>query len=204
MKKGAKALHILVPCFQKEVDEETGDDNSVLQYFKAMPVFRVEDTEGEQLDYESLELPDLPLLERAEELGISVKAVPGDCRFHGYYSSKRKEIGLVTPEEAVFFHELAHAGHDNVKGSMKPGQEPFQKIVAELSAQALCRLVENALNISVMTEFSHTSSRNAGWITIYPTCLYTDSNTYPYTDSLKRYFTTSYSQTYQSHPPKKK
>jgi len=141
VKKGAKAIHILIPCFKKKVDEETGDDNCVLRYFKAMPVFRVEDTEGEKLDYELLELPDLPLLERAEELGISVKAVPGDYRYHGYYSSNRKEIGLATPEEAVFFHELAHAGHDNVKGGMKPGQEPFQEIVAELSAQALCRLV---------------------------------------------------------------
>ena len=141
VKKGAKAIHILIPCFKKKVDEESGDENNVLQYFKSMPVFRVEDTEGEKLDYELLELPDLPLLERAEELGISVKAVPGYYRYHGYYSSARKEIGLATPEEAVFFHELAHAGHDNVKGSMKPGQEPFQEIVAELSAQALCRLV---------------------------------------------------------------
>ncbi|MBT4483582.1 MAG: antirestriction protein [Candidatus Latescibacteria bacterium] len=141
VKKGAKAIHIMIPCFKKKVDEESGDENNVLRYFKSMPVFRVEDTEGEKLDYESLELPDLPLLERAEEWGISVKAVPGDCRFYGYYSPKRKEIGLATSEEAVFFHELAHAGHENVKGGMKSGQDPFQEIVAELSAQALCRLV---------------------------------------------------------------
>ncbi len=141
VKKGSKAIHILIPCFKKKVDEKTGDENNVLRFFKSMPVFRVEDTEGEKLDYELLELPDFPLLKRAEELCISVKAVPGDYRFHGYYSSTRNEICLATPEEAVFFHELAHAGHDKVKGSMKPGQDPFQEIVAELSAQALCRLV---------------------------------------------------------------
>lgn len=141
VKKRARAIYIVVPCFKKKVDEETGDENNILQYFKCMPVFRVEDTEGEQLEYELLELPDLPLLERAEEWGVSVKAVPGDYRFHGYYTSSKKEICLASPEEAVFFHELAHAGHDKVKGSMKPGQYPLQEIVAELSAQALCRLV---------------------------------------------------------------
>jgi len=141
VKKGAKAIHILIPCFKKEVDEETEDEKNVLRFFKSMPVFRIEDTKGEKINYESWELPDLPLLERAEEWGISVKAVPGNCRFNGYYSSVRKEIGLATPEEAVFFHELAHAGHNKVKGGIKLCQDPFQEIVAELSAQALCRLV---------------------------------------------------------------
>ena len=41
----------------------------------------------------------------------------------------------------VFFHELSHAAHEKVKGSLKMGQDHFQEIVAELSAQALCTLV---------------------------------------------------------------
>ena len=62
-------------------------------------------------------------------------------RYRGYYSPKRQEIALATPEEKTFFHELAHAGHDRIKDCLKEGQDPFQEIVAELSAQALCRLV---------------------------------------------------------------
>ena len=73
------------------------------------PVFRVEDTDGEALDYKKLELPDFPLIEMAEEWGRSVKAIPGNYRYYGYYISGRKEIALATTEESVFFHEFAHA-----------------------------------------------------------------------------------------------
>jgi len=140
VKKGGKAIYILVPCFRKEANEETGEESIVLRGFKPSPVFMVEDTEGEKLDYELLEVPNLSLMERAKEWGINVKAVPGNYGYYGYYSPGRKEIALASPEEAVFFHELAHLGHDRLKGGLKGGQDPFQEIVAELSAQALCRL----------------------------------------------------------------
>jgi len=41
------------------------------------PVFRVEDTDGQPLEYERIELPELPLMEKATEWRISVKAVLG-------------------------------------------------------------------------------------------------------------------------------
>jgi len=141
VRKGAKAIYILVPCIKKEVNEDSGEEQEFLRYFKPSPVFMYEDTEGEPLDYEQIELPDLPLIERAEEWGISVKAVPGNYIYRGYYSPSRMEIALATPEEKTFFHELAHAGHEKVNGTLKNGQDPLQEIVAELSAQALCRLV---------------------------------------------------------------
>ena len=141
VKKGAKAIYIFIPCIKKEVDEETGEEKEFLKYFKSSPVYRYEDTDGEKLDYEQPEVPDLPLLDRAKEWSISVKAVPGNYRFRGYYSPQRQEIALATPEEKTFFHELAHAGHERVNGALKDGQDPFQEIVAELSAQALCHLV---------------------------------------------------------------
>jgi len=141
VKKGARAIYILVPCMKKEIDEASGEEKETLRYFKTSPVFMYEDTEGEPLDYEQIDLPDLPLIRKAEEWGISVKAIPGNYRYRGYYSSNRNEIALATPEEKVFFHELAHAGHERLKGKLSAGQDPLQEIVAELSAQALCRLV---------------------------------------------------------------
>ena len=155
VKKGTKAIHILVPCFKKEVDEETGEEKEVLKFFKPSPVFKYEDTEGEKLSYEQMEIPDLPLLDRAKEWGISVKAVPGNYRYLGYYASKRKEIALASPEEATFFHELAHVGHEKVKGKLKSGQDPFKEIVAELSAQALCRLVGKRVADSIGNSYKY-------------------------------------------------
>jgi hypothetical protein len=104
VKKGAKAIYILVPCMRVEIDEATGEERDVLHYFKPSPVFMFEDTEGEPLDYEQISLPTLPLIRKAEDWGISVKAIPGNYRYRGYYSPNRNEIALATPEEKVFFH----------------------------------------------------------------------------------------------------
>lgn len=135
--KGAKAVFIMVPFIKKREDT----DDKRLTGFGLKPVFRVEDTDGEPLDYQQIELPPLPLIEKAEAWGISVKAVPGNYQYYGYFSPDRLEIGLATPAESTFFHELAHAAHAKVAGKLKGGQDPFQEIIAELSAQALCRIV---------------------------------------------------------------
>jgi len=140
VKKGSKAFHILVPFIKKHKDEQDVDKEFLIG-FGCRPIFRKEDTDGKELAYETIELPDLPLVERAEEWGISVRAIPGNYRYRGYYSMERKEIALATPEEKVFFHELSHAGHEKVKGSLTRGQDALQEIVAELSAAALCKLV---------------------------------------------------------------
>nr|MBI9047359.1 hypothetical protein [Anaerolineaceae bacterium] len=155
VKKGSKAFHILVPYFKKRTDESSGEESQFLSGFGCKPVFRVEDTDGEALDYEKLEVPTLPLIERAEKWGISVKAVPGNYSYYGFYSPGRQEIGLATKEEGVFFHELAHAGHEKVKGGLKAGQDPFREIVAELSAQALCKMVGKQANDTLGNSFRY-------------------------------------------------
>lgn len=138
--KGAKAIHILAPWIKTEEDNE-GNEAQILKGFMAVPVFRVEDTEGDPLDYEQIEVPDLPLLNKAIEWGISVKAIPGNYRILGYYRPKTEEIALASKDEIVFFHELAHAAHARVNGSLQPGQNWKQEIVAELSATVLCEMV---------------------------------------------------------------
>jgi hypothetical protein len=141
VKKGAHSFDILVPRFSKKKDEETNEEVLVLSGFICGNVFRYEDTDGEPLEYERLELPKLPLLEVAERWVISVTAVPGSYQYYGYYAPDTKTIALATPEEKTFFHELSHAAHQQVLGKLKRGQDPLQEIVAELSAQALCRIV---------------------------------------------------------------
>ncbi|RJR18192.1 MAG: antirestriction protein [Nitrospiraceae bacterium] len=140
VKKGSKAIHILAPWMKKENDEE-GNETETLRGFMAVPVFRVEDTEGDPLDYEQIAVSDLPLISKASEWGISVKAIPGDYRVYGYYSPKREEIAIASKDEVVFFHELAHAAHARIKGGLKSGQHWAQEIVAELSAVTLCKLI---------------------------------------------------------------
>ena len=166
VKKGSKAIYILVPRIISLIDRKENDnrdenthentnneqtDNGessdsqerfTLKGFLAQPVFRVEDTEGKPLDYESeISIPELPLINVARQWGISVSSVSGSARFYGAYFSKRNKIELATPEEIVFFHELSHAAHERVVENLRPGQHWDQEIVAELSAQTLCHVV---------------------------------------------------------------
>jgi hypothetical protein len=136
VRKGAKAIYILVPRFVKAENEE-GETEKILAGFLARPVFRVEDTEGYPLSYQQeIEVSKLPLIEKAQDWGISVKAVPGNYHYYGYFSKGRMEIGLATRDEVVFFHELAHAAHSKIKGNRKT-PEWQDEVVAELAAAAL-------------------------------------------------------------------
>ena len=139
VKKGSKSIHILVPRIMKSENEE-GDEKVKLSGFMARPVFRMEDTDGDPLEYEQIELPNLPLMEKAKEWGISVKAIPGNYSYYGYFSHQRKEIALASKEETVFFHELAHAAHERLEGTNKR-QLWKKEIVAELSAAVMCQIV---------------------------------------------------------------
>ena len=136
VKKGEKATQILVPWIKKEEEE----DKSFLAGFITASVFAVEQTDGEPLDYQKLELPELPLMDRAKELGVNVAAIPGNYDHYGYYSQSKKVIALASPEEAVFFHEICHLADDKITG-IKNGQDPIQEITAELGALVLCQIV---------------------------------------------------------------
>ena len=144
VKRGSKALYILVP-FIKKVEKDS-DDKEILYGFGCKPVFKVENTGGEPLEYQNIELADFPLIERAKSWDISIKAIPGNYTYYGYYSCTRREIDLATKEECVFFHELAHAAHEKVRGKLKTGQDPYQEIVAELTSHCLCHLVGKSDN----------------------------------------------------------
>jgi hypothetical protein len=97
------------------------EEETTLKGFMACPVFRAEDTEGEPLDYEKIELLELPLFERAKEWGLSIRAISVDYRYYGYFAPDKQEIALAAPEEKTFFHELAYAGYERIKGGLKHG-----------------------------------------------------------------------------------
>jgi len=156
VRKGSKAFPILAPSFKKVEDEEKGEDKMILRGFVPVLVFRMEDTDGEPLDYQQIELPELPFLDVAESWGIKVKAIPGHFRYLGYYSPRENEIALATSEEKVFFHELAHAADYRVrKLEPKVGQNVDREIVAELSACTLAYMVGKKLPDTLGNHFKY-------------------------------------------------
>ena len=158
VKKGARSFTILAPRMIKKVvggngngqhEEPEGASGQggkeetvmVLVGFLGVAVFRFEDTEGEPPVYETIKLPELPLMEVAQSWGVSVKGIPWDRLYYGFFDQAHGEICLASDEETVFFHELSHVAHQRVLGErLKAGQDWQQEIVAELSAATLCRV----------------------------------------------------------------
>jgi len=141
VKKGSKAFCILGPKARtiKEADENGQEvEKNIIIGFFAIPVFRAEDTDGEPLPYEPAKPP--PLVDVAEQFGLSVSYQTFASRYYGYYQGGAKRIVLASHESKVFFHELAHAAHERIEGDLKGGQVPSQEIIAELTAATLAQM----------------------------------------------------------------
>ena len=145
VKKGTQAIWILAPCMRtlKEKDKDTGDEKkrNILYGFKAIPVYRIEDTEGEPLagnEHYDNWVSKLPLVDVAESWGINV----GTYNFTdksplGYFSVGRrgKAIMLGTENLSTFAHELCHAADEKLH-TLKD-KTPMLEIVAELGGAVL-------------------------------------------------------------------
>ena len=154
VKKGSKAFCILGP--NSRIIKETNDngkeiEKTIVTGFHAIPVFRSEDTDGEPLPYEPASPP--PLVDVAEQFGLSVSYQTFASKYYGYYQGESKRIVLASHSAQVFFHELAHAAHERVEGDLKGGQIPSQEIIAELTAATLGRLYCPDANLGFSYEY---------------------------------------------------
>ena len=143
--KGARAFYILGPIIVKKMvkvkDEQTGEETGEEQEgefligFKAIPVFRYEETDGEPLpEYKPRDLP--PLVDVAQKWNIKIayEIVP---REYGSFSPSLSLIQLGTESWDTFFHELVHAAEQRL-GQLNNHQE--NETVAQLAAATLCRM----------------------------------------------------------------
>jgi hypothetical protein len=146
VRKGSKAFHILGPVFvKKRLDTpDPGDDEEVdvLVGFRAIPVFRLEDTEGAELPAYTPRNPP-PLLDVAERFGMKVNYLRLSAGVYGLTDYERQIITLATEDWTVFWHELAHAIHRSYEPKTGHGQEPEAEAVAQLVAATLARLYGN-------------------------------------------------------------
>ena len=140
VKAGEKASYILGPVTKKITDKDTGDQRTIVVGFKTIPVFAIEQTEGDPLPEQSAHAPAelQPLYNVALKLGVEVQYQPTGAP-DGWYDGKRIVLG--THDWGVFFHELAHKAHDEVEkaagGKLKGGQDVDQEVIAEFTAVVL-------------------------------------------------------------------
>jgi len=142
VQKGKRAFYILAPLMVKDRKggvDKNGKPKMIVIGFKAVPVFRAADTEGDPLNYPKHELPAHPLTEVAEAWGIDIQTAGFTGHAYGWTDGDNA-ITLCTPAERTFFHELGHCA-DARTYKLKGGQDAVQEIVAELTAATLARLV---------------------------------------------------------------
>lgn len=160
VKKGAKAFYVFAPNTKSFTETDTDgneEKKSFVTGFRLMAVFAVQDTEGEPLPLPTIELKNLPFIERAREWNIEVSALGFmdlQRRLCGTPAlgvritkisgagEEKEEIVLATPETSVFFHELAHAAQARLHGRRinRDQQLELHEVVAEFSAAVLSEM----------------------------------------------------------------
>jgi hypothetical protein len=145
--KGAKAVWILGPIRKKVKkrvlveDGETESEIEVLVGFKAIPVFRFEDTNGHDLPvYRPRDPP--PLLDIADRFGMKVQYARLAPGMYGATDHTNKTIILANEDWDTFFHELGHAIHRTFEPKGGHGQEPEAETIAQLVAATLARIYD--------------------------------------------------------------
>ncbi len=140
--KNAKAFPIFSPITykaKKKKDDGTEEEQVIVRGFRAVPVFRIEDTIGVDLktsDYTPPKLP--PLYKAAENLGIRVYWRPMSRAAYGYYSPGDNSITLSSTDYVVWFHELTHAVRETLAdANADPDRE---EIIAETTASVLMEM----------------------------------------------------------------
>ena len=140
--QGAKSFKIIAPLISKIKNEDTGEEITKINGFKAVSVFAVEDTDGmpiEQLPYKPIKLP--PLIDLAPSLGVSeIRWNKNNDMILGCYNSTTHTIELASEDPIVFLHELGHHLH-NLQEDIT--QVPLEKaeIIAELTGAVLCSML---------------------------------------------------------------
>ena len=140
VKKGSKAIHILAPRYVQEKDKKTGEKKKIMAGFLGIPVFRVEDTEGDPLpEYVPKTEPNPDLLKLVEKRGINIEWRNSDHGEGGYVDVEGTKMVLCSEDFGVLAHELIHL-YDGDTVKQKGGQDPIQETVAELGACVLAQI----------------------------------------------------------------
>lgn len=148
VKKGAKASYILAPVFVQKKDADGEKTGEGFRFYKAIPVFAIEDTEGEPLPpreeavMRTIAAPSLYTVCAAWNIPVTV--TPARDGASGSYS--RRGIVLHTEDPSTFSHEVAHAAHDRLlqlrgvdmfRDMTDERANGFLEAVAELASSAL-------------------------------------------------------------------
>ncbi|MDT2525148.1 ArdC-like ssDNA-binding domain-containing protein [Enterococcus raffinosus] len=161
LNKGAKGIKILVPCFYKEKDKETGKEEEVLKYFKYANVYDITQTNMKPEDYPKL-YPNKPqifnydfslddmwdnLMKLSTDLKVKSVSIDNSDLLNGARGAYYPVSGIIllnngntqSQNISTLIHELAHSHLHNLnkKGFMA------ETNVKETQAEMVAYIVSN-------------------------------------------------------------
>jgi hypothetical protein len=145
VKKGEKAFYILGPVTKKVTNKDTGEEKVIIVGFKGVPVFGLQQTEGQPLpagdqDIEKW-IESLPLLAVAQSWDLGVGTFDGEgVGILGQYRSG-EGIQLGVKNLSTWAHELVHAADDRNGCLKEKGQHWCSETVAELGGAVLLEIL---------------------------------------------------------------
>jgi len=153
VKKGEKALYILAPlaCKGKRKDSQGVEkEYQFIRGFRGVPVFGYEQTEGDELTFESQDnehLSTLPLLNVAKEWGIKVGSYNGQGKSAaGWFEPTSLSIMLGVKNISTWLHELVHAAEFRF-GTLNNAEYKADKASAEIVAEFGATILAHALGL---------------------------------------------------------
>ena len=177
VRKGSSAIWILAPCVKKIKEKDNASEEKerqVIYGFRSVPVFAVEDTEGDPLPdkddkYDSW-AAQLPLMDVAESWGINVGTFShggGDpLGYYRYASNGNQAVMLGVENVATWAHELVHAADHRIT-NLK-GEKWHKEIVAELGGAILLECLGMSYDADLGGAFTYIEqyARDAGMDTV--------------------------------------
>jgi len=143
--KGSQAIWILAPCTKRLLEKDDNGQESertIVFGFRAIPVFAVEDTRGEDLELDTSHsdwISRLPLIDVAETWGINVDAYSGRTNaplgLYRYAEGTHGSILLGVENLSTWAHEMVHAADHRLTNLA--GRRFHKEIVAELGGAIL-------------------------------------------------------------------
>jgi len=145
----SKQVFIMMPKTMTIKDKKNEEDKTITTGFFFKGLYEISNTYGADIpEYEKQKPKELPaLINVAQKWGIDVKYFnSGDTHAYGYFDQSNNKINLSTHNAGTFFHELAHAAHKKIDGSLKGGQDPQQEAIAQLASGVLCRMYDQKMD----------------------------------------------------------
>ena len=180
VKKGSKAVYIVVPVVKKE-DSKGKDNSAPTTVFNTVAKFRAEDTLGwnkdkgqwddTPLEYELRMLPSL--WGKSAEWGLQVNYTshvePG---YFGSYAPETRKILLASESPVVFYHEIGHAAHHRICGDEFNSIEKWKKeAVAELAATVIAVLYEQDYPSPVKASYDYIAGAAEDGLSVSKLCM---------------------------------